>query len=63
MNSSLLAALAQQHADVQAIVEIVGWQNIFKIIPHAMAIGDAYQKNLASAPHSTGMQAGGAMGG
>jgi hypothetical protein len=62
MNPSLLAALAQQHADVEAIVGIIGWENIWKIIPHAEAIFAAYQKNVANAPNSPGMQAGGAIG-
>jgi hypothetical protein len=63
MDPVLLATLAQQHADIAAIVQIVGWENVFKIIPHAMNIGAAYQKNLAAAPHSAGMQPGGATGG
>jgi len=62
MDSTLLATLTQQHVDVAAIVQIIGWENVFKIIPHAMNIGTAYQKNLAAAPHSAGMQPGGAVG-
>lgn len=62
MNPALLAALAQQHADVEAIVGIIGWQNIWKIIPHAEAILAAYQRNVANAPNSPGLQAGGATG-
>jgi hypothetical protein len=62
MDSTLLATLAQEHADVAAIVQIIGWENVFKIIPHALNIGNAYQKNLANAPHSPGMSLGGAVG-
>lgn len=51
MDPALLAALSQQHADVEAIVNIVGWPNIWKIVPHAEAILAAYQKNAAAAPH------------
>lgn len=59
MDQNLLAALAQQHADVEAIVGIIGWQNIWKIIPHAQAILAAYQHNVAHAPNSPGLQPGG----
>jgi hypothetical protein len=62
MNAALLAALAQQHADVEAIVGIIGWQNIWKIVPHAEAIFAAYEKNVANAPNSPGVQPGGATG-
>jgi hypothetical protein len=60
MNPAIIAALASKSADVKAIVDIVGWENLFKIMPHALAIGEAIQN--APKMDTTGTHAGGATG-
>jgi hypothetical protein len=60
MNPAIIAALASKSADVEAIVAIVGWANLFKIIPHALAIGEAIQN--APKMDTPGTHSGGAAG-
>lgn len=37
--------LAHNSADIKAIVDIIGLDNLFKLAPHLMAIMDTLEKN------------------